>query len=183
MNTPKQLRAAEEFIGANPGLGRVEFALAGRARARLMTDLSSRNFEGLEAFAFEPRRVEKPWGYELIWAHAEDLYVGKILFVKAGCALSLQFHNLKDETWYFLSGRAEVEIGEAGDATPNKEVVGARRRLPHRARGRSTGSPRSRTRRSSRRRRPTWTTSSGSKTSTDESKAKRRAWLPRTATT
>jgi mannose-6-phosphate isomerase-like protein (cupin superfamily) len=89
-----------------------------------MTDLSSRNFEGLEAFAFEPRKVEKPWGYELIWAHAEDLYVGKILFVKAGNALSLQFHNLKDETWYFLSGRAEVEMGMAGDATPNKEIVG-----------------------------------------------------------
>jgi mannose-6-phosphate isomerase len=87
-----------------------------------MTDLSSRNFEGLEAFAFAPRRVEKPWGYELIWAE-NDLYVGKILFVKTGCALSLQFHNQKDETWYILSGRAEVEMGAAGDATPNMEIV------------------------------------------------------------
>jgi mannose-6-phosphate isomerase-like protein (cupin superfamily) len=90
-----------------------------------MADLSSRNFEGLEAFAFEPRKVEKPWGYELIWAHAEGLYVGKILFVKAGSSLSLQFHNHKDETWHILSGRAEVEMGAVGDKTPNKEVVTA----------------------------------------------------------
>jgi quercetin dioxygenase-like cupin family protein len=89
-----------------------------------MTDLSSRNFEGLEAFAFEPRRVEKPWGYELIWAHAEDLYVGKLLFIRAGQALSLQFHKEKDETIYVQQGRIEFTIGEAGDPLPNTEVVG-----------------------------------------------------------
>jgi mannose-6-phosphate isomerase-like protein (cupin superfamily) len=90
-----------------------------------MTDLSSRNFEGLEAFAFEPRKVDKPWGYELIWAHAEDLYVGKILFVREGHALSLQFHREKDETIYVQHGRVEFTIGEAGDAMPNTEVVAA----------------------------------------------------------
>jgi quercetin dioxygenase-like cupin family protein len=90
-----------------------------------MTDLSSRNFEGLEAFAFEPRRVEKPWGYELIWALAEDLYCGKLLFIKEGHALSLQFHNEKDETIYIQQGRIEFTIGEAGDTLPNHEVVTA----------------------------------------------------------
>jgi len=89
-----------------------------------MTNLSSPNFEGLDAFAVEQRRIEKPWGWELIWA-LTDQYVGKILFVRAGCALSLQFHNLKDETWYIQSGRAEIELAAAGDAVTNREVVGA----------------------------------------------------------
>ena len=46
-----------------------------------------------------PYRVEKPWGYELIWART-DRYVGKILHVKAGHVLSLQYHNFKDETMH-----------------------------------------------------------------------------------
>ena len=86
--------------------------------------IDSPNFEGLERWTFEPRRVEKPWGYELIWAHA-DAYVGKILFVRAGQSLSLQFHNEKDESWYVQSGRAELELGEAGQGVLNQEVIGA----------------------------------------------------------
>jgi mannose-6-phosphate isomerase len=50
-----------------------------------------------------PYRVDKPWGYELIWART-DRYVGKILHVRAGQVLSLQYHNLKDETMHVLSG-------------------------------------------------------------------------------
>jgi mannose-6-phosphate isomerase len=49
------------------------------------------------------RTVPKPWGHETIWAHS-DTYVGKILHIKAGHALSLQYHNLKDETIHLLSG-------------------------------------------------------------------------------
>jgi mannose-6-phosphate isomerase len=52
---------------------------------------------------FETRRVEKPWGHELIWAHSER-YVGKVLHIKAGHALSVQYHNVKDETIHLLSG-------------------------------------------------------------------------------
>ncbi len=70
----------------------------------------------LDRWAFEPRRVEKPWGWELIWAHA-DAYVGKVLFVRAGHSLSLQFHREKDESWYVQSGRATLELGEEGDGT------------------------------------------------------------------
>jgi mannose-6-phosphate isomerase len=88
-----------------------------------MANLSSPNFEGLDAFAVLPERVEKPWGWELIWAKTDD-YVGKILFVRAGAALSLQFHREKDETWYVQSGRAEVELAAAGDAVTNREIVG-----------------------------------------------------------
>lgn len=48
-------------------------------------------------------RVPKPWGHEIIWAHT-DQYVGKILHVKAGEALSVQYHDRKDETVHILSG-------------------------------------------------------------------------------
>jgi mannose-6-phosphate isomerase-like protein (cupin superfamily) len=80
--------------------------------------------EGLDRFTFPLERVEKPWGYELIWAKT-DAYAGKILFVRAGQALSLQFHREKDESWYLLAGRAEIELGEVGKAVTEREVVGA----------------------------------------------------------
>ncbi len=86
--------------------------------------VDSPNYEGLDRWAFEPRRVEKPWGWELIWAHAEA-YVGKILFVRAGHSLSLQFHREKDEAWYVESGRARLELGDSGDAVLNTEVIAA----------------------------------------------------------
>jgi mannose-6-phosphate isomerase-like protein (cupin superfamily) len=85
--------------------------------------VDSSNFEGLDRWAFEPRRVEKPWGWELIWAEAEA-YVGKILFVRAGQSLSLQFHNVKDESWYVQEGKAELELGDVGQAILNTEVIG-----------------------------------------------------------
>jgi mannose-6-phosphate isomerase-like protein (cupin superfamily) len=50
-----------------------------------------------------PYRVEKPWGYELIWA-LTDRYVGKILHIEPGQVLSLQYHNRKDETIHVLKG-------------------------------------------------------------------------------
>ncbi len=84
--------------------------------------MDSPNLETLDAWAFEPRKVEKPWGYELIWAHA-DQYVGKVLFVKAGESLSLQFHREKDESWLVQSGRARLELGSAGDAILKEEIV------------------------------------------------------------
>ena len=59
-----------------------------------------------------PRRVEKPWGYELIWAET-DLYVGKILHVNAGEALSVQMHEVKDETLHLLSGEIRLEVGSS----------------------------------------------------------------------
>jgi mannose-6-phosphate isomerase len=84
--------------------------------------IDSPNLGGLDAWTFEPRRVDKPWGYELIWAHA-DAYVGKILFVRAGESLSLQFHNEKDESWLVESGRARLELGSAGEPVLKEEVI------------------------------------------------------------
>jgi mannose-6-phosphate isomerase-like protein (cupin superfamily) len=85
--------------------------------------MDSPNLEGLDRWAFEPRRVDKPWGWELIWAEAEA-YVGKILFVRAGESLSLQFHNVKDESWYVQEGKAKLELGDAGQGILNAEVIG-----------------------------------------------------------
>jgi len=85
--------------------------------------LESPNFENLDRWAFEARHVDKPWGWELIWAVADD-YVGKVLFVKKGESLSLQFHREKDESWYVQSGRAQLELGDAGQGVLNSEVVG-----------------------------------------------------------
>jgi mannose-6-phosphate isomerase-like protein (cupin superfamily) len=85
--------------------------------------LSSPNLDGLDRFSFLPDKVAKPWGHELIWAKAED-YAGKLLFVRAGQSLSLQFHREKDESWYVLEGKAELELGEAGQAVLTTEVVG-----------------------------------------------------------
>jgi mannose-6-phosphate isomerase len=65
-------------------------------------------------------RVDKPWGYELHWAKT-DRYVGKLIHVDAGHALSLQYHNLKDETIYLASGRMLFEIKE-GNGMVEREM-------------------------------------------------------------
>ena len=69
-----------------------------------MSEMSP-NLLDLDRFTVEVKRVEKPWGYELVFA-ATDRYCGKIIFVRAGEQLSLQFHRKKDETIYVQSGRA-----------------------------------------------------------------------------
>ena len=59
----------------------------------------------------EVRVVPKPWGHEVIWAHTEH-YVGKLLHIKAGHALSVQYHNLKDETIHLLRGEMIYRVDE-----------------------------------------------------------------------
>jgi mannose-6-phosphate isomerase len=76
----------------------------------------------MSSYRVTPRRVEKPWGWELVWAEAED-YVGKLLFVKAGESLSLQYHEVKDESWLVHEGRATLELGEVGGALESFEIV------------------------------------------------------------
>jgi mannose-6-phosphate isomerase-like protein (cupin superfamily) len=78
----------------------------------------------------EVKVVPKPWGHEIIWAHT-DRYVGKVLHINAGHALSVQYHERKDETVYLLSGELiywvkldgemrdmKLEVGEAFRITP-----------------------------------------------------------------
>lgn len=59
------------------------------------------------------RTVPKPWGHETIWAHSER-YVGKILHIKAGEALSVQYHDVKDETVYLLKGHLLYRVALGG---------------------------------------------------------------------
>ena len=68
-----------------------------------------------ERYRVSPRRVEKPWGWELVWAETDE-YVGKLIFVRAGESLSLQYHEVKDEAWLVREGIARLELGEAGGA-------------------------------------------------------------------
>jgi mannose-6-phosphate isomerase-like protein (cupin superfamily) len=69
-----------------------------------------------------PRRVEKPWGYEIWWA-ATDQYVGKILHVNKGHRLSLQYHEKKDESCYVLSGRLILVQGESGESLTERTIT------------------------------------------------------------
>lgn len=55
------------------------------------------------------RRVDKPWGHELIWAHTER-YAGKVIVIEAGRRLSLQVHEQKDESLYVMSGRLRLHL-------------------------------------------------------------------------
>jgi mannose-6-phosphate isomerase len=75
----------------------------------------------VSAYRTSPRRVEKPWGWELVWAEAEE-YVGKLLFVRAGESLSLQYHERKDESWLVQEGRARLELGEVGGEREELEI-------------------------------------------------------------
>ena len=62
----------------------------------------------------EVRHVPKPWGHETIWAHT-DRYVGKILHITAGQALSVQYHERKDETVYLLQGEMKYWVQLPGE--------------------------------------------------------------------
>jgi len=67
-------------------------------------------------------RVDKPWGHELIWAKT-DRYVGKILHIKAGEALSLQYHRIKDETLMVLTGKLQLIYFADGEEPRTRELV------------------------------------------------------------
>jgi mannose-6-phosphate isomerase-like protein (cupin superfamily) len=77
---------------------------------------------GVERARVRPRHVEKPWGWELVWAET-DAYAGKLLFVAAGQSLSLQYHEEKDESWLVREGRARLELGAVGGSL-DEAVIG-----------------------------------------------------------
>lgn len=76
-----------------------------------------------------PYRVDKPWGYELIWA-LTDRYVGKILHVRAGHVLSLQYHNRKDETMHVLTGELILRTQTADGLVARPFRAGESVRIP-----------------------------------------------------
>ncbi|MEO8207910.1 MAG: cupin domain-containing protein [Chloroflexota bacterium] len=69
----------------------------------------------------DTRRVEKPWGHELIWAHAER-YVAKILVIEAGQRLSYQRHEIKDEWIRVLSGRLHLTLEDETGVDRQREL-------------------------------------------------------------
>jgi mannose-6-phosphate isomerase-like protein (cupin superfamily) len=76
------------------------------------------------------RRVEKPWGHELIWAET-DRYAGKILVIETGRRLSLQYHERKQESIYVLSGRLRLFLeGEDGEVRAEELKAGDARTVP-----------------------------------------------------
>src|SRR5262249_44539527 len=91
-------------------------AACGRARHRPSGVARMREGEGVTA-----RPGGEARGYELIWAETDD-YVGKVLFVRNGHALSLQYHEVKDESWYVQSGRAALELGTVGGELEELEI-------------------------------------------------------------
>jgi mannose-6-phosphate isomerase len=75
------------------------------------------------------RRVDKPWGYEDIWAEGTR-YVGKILSIAGGKRLSLQYHQVKDETILVLRGRLRLELeNERGELEVLELAAGQSRHI------------------------------------------------------
>ena len=68
-----------------------------------------------------PQKTEKPWGFELLFAHTPK-YAGKVIFVRKGHRLSLQYHEKKDETIYIHAGKARMEI-EGADGRMVSTIV------------------------------------------------------------
>jgi len=77
-----------------------------------------------------PRKIEKPWGFELLWAHTSK-YVGKLIFIKKGNRLSLQYHEEKDESMYIHEGKAQIETeGSDGQLVSSLALPGYSIRIP-----------------------------------------------------
>lgn len=70
-----------------------------------------------------PITTQKPWGYEILFAHTEG-YAGKVIFVRKGCRLSLQYHRRKDETLYVYSGKAQMLLEDAEGRASSFELNG-----------------------------------------------------------
>lgn len=76
------------------------------------------------------RRVDKPWGHELIWAHTER-YVGKLIVIEAGKRLSLQYHRIKDESILVVRGRLRLHLeDDSGVLCAIDLGPGEHRRIP-----------------------------------------------------
>ena len=54
------------------------------------------------------QKINKPWGYEIVFTPKSLERVGKILFIKKGCRLSLQYHDQKEETLCLFQGKAKI---------------------------------------------------------------------------
>ena len=97
------------------------------------------DFDSKRKFSNEPyvRRIEKPWGWEIHFVSDNKPYMGKILHIKAGARLSLQYHDKKEESWWLLSGRAKLLIDNSEGKLEEIELksgVGYNSQIGHRHR-------------------------------------------------
>ena len=107
-----------------PGTGRAGGGVAGVAGE------GRKHRDAAGSAAGGARRVDKPWGFELIWAHT-DRYVGKVLVIRAGHRLSLQYHREKDESIYVMRGRMILHLAdEDGTLRQHEMGPGDHRRVP-----------------------------------------------------
>ena len=74
------------------------------------------------------KRVEKPWGYELRFI-CTDRYAGKLLFIKAGSQLSLQYHNTKDEAFLVHSGTLDLVLGKGEEQVVERMEPGSSKHI------------------------------------------------------
>lgn len=76
----------------------------------------------------DSRRVEKPWGFEIRFVRT-DRYAGKLLFIRAGHQLSLQYHDRKDEAFYVQEGTLDLVLGRGSTQSVDRLEAGASRRI------------------------------------------------------
>jgi len=74
------------------------------------------------------KRVDKPWGHEIRWV-CTDRYAGKVLFIKAGAQLSLQYHETKDEAFYVQDGILELVLGRGAEQRVERLTAGDSRHI------------------------------------------------------
>jgi len=74
-------------------------------------------------------KVDKPWGYELRFVRT-DRYAGKLLFIKAGAQLSLQYHDVKDEAFFVQSGTLDLVLGRGAEQKTLRLTAGESRHIP-----------------------------------------------------
>jgi phosphomannomutase/mannose-6-phosphate isomerase-like protein (cupin superfamily) len=127
----RRLVAAHSHVGHGAARARLH---GGDLRADPGCDARRGRAPGPRRMTADPResarRVEKPWGHELIWAHT-DQYVGKILVIEAGKRLSLQRHLVKDESIFVAAGRLRLYLeDELGEVRVEELVAGDHRHVP-----------------------------------------------------
>src|SRR3979411_745075 len=92
-----------------------------RGSMRSRTSSGSERMHRPEFKRVEASRVDKPWGYELRWA-TTDLYAGKVLHINKGEALSLQYHERKDEHQYLVTGAVDTGLGGPDGARTTRRM-------------------------------------------------------------